>query len=77
MLAAPLMSAWVSDRSGKGNRGRYMAAFGMSFSVGQILAPLLGTWTYEHLGPDWPWHISLGLGLVSFLGFRLLRRVTQ
>ena len=74
MLGMPMMSTWVSGRARGSYQGRYMAAFGMTFSVGQITAPLLGTWTYEHLGPDWTWHATLVLGAVSCFGFLLLGR---
>lgn len=74
MLGMPMMSTWVSARARGSYQGRYMAAFGMTFSVGQITAPLFGTWTYEHLGPDWTWHATLGLGALSCLGFLLLGR---
>jgi len=74
MLGMPIMTTWVSSRSNSKNRGRYMAAFGMCFSVGQILGPIMGTRSYDQWGPNWPWHLSLGLGILSWAGLRLLAR---
>ena len=55
MLSFPISSAWTANRATPANRGRYMGAMGMCFSVGTILAPALGTAVYEHLGPGVLW----------------------
>ena len=72
MLSSPMMTAWTSLRAVEGNRGRYMGAFGLCYSLAMIVAPLLGTWTYESLGPNAPWWACLAAGSLSCLGFAWL-----
>jgi MFS family permease len=74
MLSAPVMHAWVANRAPERNRGRYMGAFAMCFSVSSVIAPLLGTFLYDALGPDAVWYFCLGLGAVQWVGFRFLAR---
>jgi MFS family permease len=73
MLGAPVMQAWVANRAGTANRGRYMAAFALCFSLSSVVAPLAGTWIYEELGPRTLWTACLTLGLVQWFGFRFIR----
>ena len=77
MLSAPMMTTWVSNRSDIRNRGRYMAAHGMCFSVAHIASPLIGMRLYERVGPDSVWHVCIVLGVVSFGGFVWLRHRTD
>ena len=76
MLLAPISMAWVSDRADERCRGAYLAAFGMTYSISSALAPLLGTWVYEHQGPDQVWWWSLAIGLFSMVAFLALERAT-
>lgn len=69
MLSAPVATAWAANRAGEANRGRYMGAHALCFSIGSIAAPLLGTATYEHLGPDVLWHGCLVVGALDLAGF--------
>ena len=74
MLALPLMNAVVADRSGPGNRGRYMGMMTMSFSVAFMVAPLTGTWVYERFGPDTLWYGVGALGIPLLVGALILSR---
>ena len=74
MLVAPVSVAWVSKRATAANRGRYMAGFGLTYSLGAILGPSLGAWTYEHVGPDALWYGCLALGVADLVGFWVLAR---
>ena len=42
MLGAPVLQTWVSHRAPTANQGRYMAAFGLCFSLASIVAPPRG-----------------------------------
>ena len=77
MLAAPMMQTWVANRAGEHNRGQYLAAFAMVFSVAHVVAPAMGLWVYEHIGPDWVWHACLFLGALQLIGFWRLARENE
>ena len=73
MLWMPLASGWVAQRSERGNRGSYMGAYMMTFSLAGVIAPALGGAVYQH---DRPliWYVSIGVGLLVFAGFARLQR---
>jgi predicted MFS family arabinose efflux permease len=54
--------------------GKYMAIYGLSYSVANVLAPLLGTQVIERWGFQWHWTITAGFALVALFGFRYLGR---
>ncbi len=74
MLAFPMIQAWVAKRSSSSTRGRYMSAFGLTYSVASVIAPVAGTFLFEELGPDSVWHACLAIGAVQLVGFVLLAR---
>ncbi|MDA1266817.1 MAG: MFS transporter [Planctomycetota bacterium] len=74
MLMAPMSMAWVANRATGPTRGAYMAAFGMSFSFCAAAAPLLGTRTLEHFGPNVLWGSCVVLGVAVFLGLSAVAR---
>jgi predicted MFS family arabinose efflux permease len=72
MLSLPLIEGTAANRAGEGSRGRYMGLFSVSFSAAFILAPLAGTWIYQHRGPETLWWSCGALGLLMWAGFRAL-----
>lgn len=71
MLQAGLLTAVVAELAPVHLRGRYMGAFGFSFGLAAMLAPLVGTQVLEHLGERW---LGAGCLLLSTLsGIGLLR----
>ena len=54
----------------RSNAGSYMAAYGLSYSFANIVAPLLGTQVIAQLGFNWHWFITGAFSLVALLGFR-------
>lgn len=74
MLASPTMSSWVATRAAPENRGAYMAAFGIAFSLGFAGGPWIGTRIYEYYGPEPLWWSCLGVGTFAGAGFLLLAR---
>lgn len=72
MLAMPFASTFAMNRAGDENRGQYMAIYSLAYSVGHVLAPLVGMqiagrWGYEAL-----WLLLGGLCAMAYVGFRLL-----
>ena len=74
MLILPLMNAVVADRPGPHNRGRYMGVYMMTFSVAFMIAPAIGTATYQTFGPSTLWFGIGLLGLPVLIGTLALGR---
>jgi MFS family permease len=47
MIYAPVSGAYVSGLAPERYRGRYMGLYHSTFSIGMLLAPLIGTWIYS------------------------------
>ncbi|MEV6283639.1 MFS transporter [Kribbella sp. NPDC051770] len=66
---AAVIGAVFADLAPVDLRGGYMGLAGsMSFGLGSVIGPLLGTNTLEHAGPIVVWLACAGLGAVLFLG---------
>ncbi len=77
MLMMPMAMSWVASRTVPANRGAYMAAMGIGFSISVSLAPLAGTALFEHLGPNSVWYACLGMGVLVAAGFTALAHSVQ
>ena len=73
ILAAGLLGATVADLAPVAARGRYQGVFGTAYGAAALLAPLVGTRMYQHLGDQALWMGCLLLGVVSATGFLMLR----
>lgn len=54
----------VADLAVDGSRGRYLAAYGLSWGFAGVAAPLVGTQLFERLGPPGTWVATAVLALV-------------
>ncbi len=68
MLSLPLVGAVVSERANPASRGRYMGMFSLAHAGAFMLAPLAGTFIFEHYGPDVVWYVTLSLAPPLFFG---------
>ena len=73
IATAGLLSALVADLAPVEARGRYSAVWGTSFGISSMLAPAIGTVTYQYLGPDVLWAGCFVAGVVTAAGFLALR----
>lgn len=73
ILTMPFMNTYVVARSNPQNRGRYIAAYTMVYSLAHILAPTFGTQVAERFGFDMLWVSIFGITLISSAGFRFLK----
>jgi MFS family permease len=64
MVAAPVGNAYVADLAPSHLRGRYQGAYGLTFALGFVLAPALGTRLFAW-SPTVLWLTCGVLGLVS------------
>jgi MFS family permease len=67
IIASPVSSAFVADRSPEHTRGRYQASLGVMFALGAEVGPTIGTLTYE-FSPDVLW---IGCGVAGVLAAAL------
>jgi len=67
IIASPVSSAFVADRSPEHTRGRYQASLGVMFALGAVVGPTIGTLTYE-FSPDALW---IGCGVAGVLAAAL------
>jgi len=73
MLVAPVSQALVAGLAPEDMRGRYMAAFGLSWAVPWAVGPLLAGLVMDGFDPRWVWYAAGVLGLVATAGFLLLQ----
>lgn len=71
MLFLPFTNSLVMSRGTSANRGQYISLYTMTFSVSQIVAPLLGFYLAGHWDFEITWWVIAGLCLVSYSGLRI------
>ncbi|MFI6505796.1 MFS transporter [Nonomuraea typhae] len=69
---AVMFGATFADLAPADLRGRYMGAASTTWSVGAVLAPLLGTALLDHAGRSALWAACTVIGLVLFAALRAL-----
>lgn len=72
IFVMPFSSNFMYEQAGHGNQGAYSAFYGMSYSVANIIAPLLGTQIIAAYGYQSLWFFAAGLAIVALLGFRIM-----
>lgn len=65
IVAAGVAGAVVSDLAPPHLRGRYQGAYGMSFALAAVTAPLVGTRVWASVGPDALWAGCAVVGLAT------------
>lgn len=76
MLVFPLVSSAVADRAPEESRGTTMGLLNLSFASAFVVAPLVGTWIYQNLGPARLWYGCGAVGLVVWAGFQAVAVAT-
>lgn len=82
ILESPTRSALVAAMAPADARGRYQSALVLAWGCSTMLAPKLGTWIWEHEGPNVLWFGCLGLAAVVALALLVTaparrRRLTE
>ena len=73
MLAAPMSSSWVSQRSENRDTGSYMGWYTMSYSLAFIVGPAIGGVVYEY-DSSLLFYSCAAIGLMVLIGYGLLNR---
>lgn len=78
MFAFPFSNSFALSRAPKGQEGRYMAVFTMSYSLAHILSGKIGMNIVQNYSYQTNWVFMTGLGFVgTILGFWVLRMVKE
>ncbi len=74
MIMIPTSTALTANLAPADMRGRYMSIYGLTWSIGFGVGPVLGGYLNDNLAPVAIWYAGLALGLAATLGFILLAR---
>jgi MFS family permease len=74
LIIVPTSSTYVANIAPAAMRGRYMSIYGLTWSFGQMVGPVLGGLLNDNFGPVYIWIGGLAIGLVSAFGLYLLSR---
>lgn len=72
LIIVPTSSTYVANIAPADMRGRYMSIYGLTWSFGQMVGPVLGGLLNDNLGPRFIWIGGLSIGLVSAFGLYIL-----
>jgi MFS family permease len=74
MVFVPTAQALAARMAPEDMRGRYMAAYGLSWAIPGMIGPLLAGLIMDNADPRWVWYAAAVSGLVAAAGFALLHR---
>ncbi len=74
MIIVPVAQALVARLAPEDKRGRYMAAFGFTWTIPFAIGPLLAGLIIDNLNPDLVWYLSGLIGLIAAAGYLWLQR---
>lgn len=74
MISVPIANAVSADMAPADLRGRYMAFFGLTWTTGYAIGPMLGGLVVDRLSVGLLWPLMCALGAVATGGFLLLQR---
>ncbi len=73
IIIAPVASALVADLSPDHMRARYMAVFGLTWTLGFGLGPTWGGVVMQQWGSQWVWNLAFLLGCLAALSYLPLK----
>lgn len=73
MLASPMSSSWVSQRSENRDTGSYMGWYTMSYSIAFIIGPAVGGLIYQS-NKNMVFYLSMLVGILVLFGFLTLNK---
>jgi MFS family permease len=75
LIIVPTSSTYTANTAPADMRGRYMSIYGLIWTVGRAIGPLMGGWLNDAIAPQAIWYGGLIIGLTSaFILFLLSRR---
>jgi MFS family permease len=77
MLAMPFMTTFMINRAGPERKGSYASVYSMTWSIAQIISPLIATQTIALAGHDVLWILFAFFGLVVTVGMYFLHQYNE
>ena len=77
LIVVPTAAKYVADLARPDLRGHYMSVYWLSWAASRAIAPLVGGFLNDRIGPSAIWCGALFLGLASTLGIVALIRRSQ
>jgi MFS family permease len=77
MIVIPTSTALTANLAPPDMRGRYMSVYGLTWSIGFGIGPVVGGFLNDNLAPVAIWYGGLVMGLAATVGFVLLARARQ
>ncbi len=74
VFVMPFSSNWATTQAGTGRQGQYMALYGMSYGVCNVVSPILGTQIINALGFNYLWLMLVVFSSVAWAGFYFLEK---
>ena len=73
IISFPFATTFAMSRAKAENRGTYMGTFGLSWTIGRVIAPLLGMQLAEIFGFSTMWSVMTGFCVISMFGMWWLK----
>lgn len=72
LVVVPRTSAYAANLAPIDKRGRYMSLYGLTWNVAAAIAPIVGGFLSDKIGPRAPWVGGVLIGVLTVFAFRLL-----
>jgi MFS family permease len=77
MIVVPVGQALAARFAPEDMRGRYMAFFGLSWTIPSAIGPWVAGLVMDHYNPNWVWYAGGVISAVAIAGFLLLHLKTR
>jgi MFS family permease len=77
LIVVPTAAKYVADLARPDLRGHYMSVYWLGWAASRAIAPLVGGFLNDRVGPTAIWYGALVIGLASSLGIEALVRRPQ
>ena len=75
LILIPTATKYIADLAPVDLRGRYMSLYWLSWGISRAVAPLVGGFLHDNIGPAYIWWGGLALGLSSTLALFVISRL--
>jgi len=77
MVVMPVGQALVANMAPEEMRGRYMASYGLAWTIPNAIGPWAAGMIMDHYDPRWVWYLAGIIAATSAFGFLLLHSATR
>jgi MFS family permease len=69
LIMVPISNSYAANLAPTDMRGRYMSVYGLTFGAAMGIAPVMGGWINDNVGPRYTWYEAGIVGLLSTMFF--------